>query len=50
MMEYHGSFTGVLTKMMDEISGYDFLDFIIPDYPDSSRVDRNINELFKDYF
>jgi len=50
MMEYHGSFTGVLTKMMDEISGYDFLDFIIPDYPDSSRVDRNINELFKEYF
>jgi len=50
MMEYHGSFTGVLTKMMDEISGYDFLDFRIPDYPDSSRVDRNINELFKDYF
>ena len=50
MMEYHGSFTGVLTKMMDEISGYDFLDFIIPDYPNSSRVDRNINELSKDYF
>ncbi len=50
MMEYHGSFTGVLTKMMDELKEYDFLDFRIPDYPDSSRVDRNINELFKDYF
>lgn len=50
LMEYHGSFTGILTKMMDEVSGYDFLDFWIRDYPDSSRVDRNINELFKDYF
>ena len=47
-MEYHGSFTGVLAKMMDE-GYYDFLDFRVPDYPDSRRIDRNINELFKDY-
>lgn len=38
MMEYHGSFTGVLTKMMDELNEYDFLDFRVPDYPDSRRV------------
>ena len=49
MMEYHGSFTGVLAKMMNELDDYDFLDFSVPDYPNSRRIDRNINELFKDY-
>lgn len=49
LMEYHGSFTGILTKMMDEMSGYDFLDFRIPDYPDSRLVDRYINEMLGDY-
>lgn len=49
LMEYHGSFTGILTKMMDEMSGYDFLDIRIPDYPDSRLVDRYINEMFRDY-
>jgi hypothetical protein len=49
LMDYHGSFTGVLNKMMDEMPKYDFLDFRIPDYPSLSRVDRNINEMFKDY-
>jgi len=50
LMEYHGSFTGILTKMMDEMSGYDFLDFRVRDYPDSRLVDRYINEMFGDYF
>jgi len=49
LMEYHGSFTGILTKMMDEMSGYDFLDFRIPDYADSRLVDRYINEMLGDY-
>jgi hypothetical protein len=49
MMEYHGSFTGILTKMMDEMSGYDYLDFRIPDYPDSREIDRIINQIFGDY-
>lgn len=50
LMEYHGSFTGILTKMMDEMSGYDFLDFRIPDYPDSRNVDKIINDSFHSYF
>lgn len=49
LMEYHGSFTGILTKMMGEMDSYDFLDFSIPGYPDSMLVDKYINELFNDY-
>jgi hypothetical protein len=48
-LDYNGYFIGTLKKMMND-GPYDFLDFSVPDYPDSSRVDRNINELFKDYF
>jgi hypothetical protein len=49
-LAYYGSFTGVLTKMMDELGSYDYLDFHIPDYPDHRLVDTNINDMFYDYF
>ena len=29
---------------------WEYLDFRIPDYPDSSYVDKIINEMFGDYF
>jgi hypothetical protein len=50
LMDSHGSFTSVLVKMMEELSGYEFLDFNVPDYPSFSKIRTNINELFKDYF
>lgn len=45
----HGYFLGILTKLMgdDEL---EYLNFRIIDYPDSRRVDKNINESFGDYF
>jgi len=41
-------FLPTLEKMMDE-SVYEYLDFRVPDYPDSRKVDENINEMFGDY-
>lgn len=49
LLEYHGNFTGILTKMMDEAQGYDWLNFRIPDYPNSRKVDEYINDLLTDY-
>jgi hypothetical protein len=48
-IEYHGYFTGILTKMMDELDEYDYLDFSVGDYPDHRMVTKNINEIIKDY-
>jgi hypothetical protein len=42
-LEYWGSYLG----MMDEWA--DCLSVHAPDYPDSSEVDKNINEMFRDY-
>ena len=42
-LEYHGSFIGILKDWMDCLSAQS------PDYPDSRKVDKNINSYFKDY-
>lgn len=42
-LEYHGSFIGILKDGMDCLSSQ------APDYPDSRKVDKNINTYFKDY-
>ena len=42
-LEYHGSFIGILKDGMDCLSAQ------APDYPDSRKVDKNINSYFKDY-
>lgn len=42
-LSYWGSYIGILAEWADCLSVHS------PDYPDSSKVDRNINELFKDY-
>ena len=44
---YYGSFVSILYQVID-YSG-DWLKVYPPDYPDSSEVDRNINEMFNDY-
>jgi hypothetical protein len=41
-------FIDTLEKMMDD-SGYEYLDFRVPEWPDSRKVDENINEMFGDY-
>lgn len=48
-LEYIGSYMGMLKEGMDQ-GIWEYLDFRIPDYPDSSDVDKNINEMFGDYF
>ena len=48
-IDYLGSFTELLTKLMNEDDDYEFLDFRIPDWPDSDNVDKEINDIFKDY-
>jgi hypothetical protein len=48
-LEYIGSYMGMLKEGMDQ-GIWEYLDFRIPDYPDSSYVDKNINEMFGDYF
>lgn len=41
-------FIDTLEKMMDD-SVYEYLDFRVPEWPDSRKVDENINEMFGDY-
>lgn len=48
-LEYYGSYMGMLKNGMDN-DIWDYLDFRIPDYPDSSRVDACINDDFGNYF
>ena len=42
-LEYHGSFISIMAEDRDCLS------VNAPDYPDSRKVDKNINEYFKDY-
>jgi hypothetical protein len=42
-LEYHGSFIAIMAEDRDCLSVNP------PDYPDSRKVDKNINEYFKDY-
>ena len=47
-LEYWGSYTGFVSNMMDN-GERSWLNFIIPDYPDWTRIKKNINESFGDY-
>ena len=42
-LEYHGGFIEIMKEDRDCLSAQ------APDYPDSRKVDKNINEYFKDY-
>ena len=42
-LEYHGSYVGILDDGQECLSVY------APDYPDSRKVDKNINSYFSDY-
>jgi len=42
-LEYHGSYLEIMREDRDCLSAQP------PDYPDSRRVDKNINEYFKEY-
>jgi hypothetical protein len=42
-LEYHGSFISIMAEDRDCLSVH------APDYPDFRKVDKNINEFFKDY-
>lgn len=42
-LEYHGSFIAIMAEDRDCLSVH------APDYPDSRKVDKNINMYFKDY-
>jgi hypothetical protein len=42
-LEYHGSYLEIMREDRNCLSAQ------APDYPDSRRVDKNINEYFKDY-
>jgi hypothetical protein len=48
-LEYYGSYMGMLKNGMNN-DVWEYLDFRIPDYPDSSKVDECINEDFENYF
>ena len=48
-LEYYGSYMGMLKNGMEQ-GVWDYLDFRVPDYPDSSRVDACINDDFGNYF
>jgi hypothetical protein len=47
-LEYWGSYTGFVSNMMDN-GERDWLSFRIPDYPDWTRIKKNINDIFVDY-
>jgi len=42
-LEYHGSFISIMAEDRD------CLTVRVPDYPDSRKVDKNINMYFKEY-
>ena len=48
-LEYYGSYMGMLKNGMEN-DVWEYLDFRVPDYPDSSKVDACINEDFENYF
>ena len=43
-LEYHGSFLEILRESFDCLSAW------APDYPNPSKIDKNINDYFSDYF
>jgi hypothetical protein len=47
-LDYYGSYTGMMKQLMND-DEYDWLDFRIPDYPDYSLVNKDINDIFGDY-
>ena len=47
-LEYYGSYMGMLKNGMDN-DVWEYLDFRVPDYPDSSKVDACINDDFENY-
>jgi hypothetical protein len=47
-LEYWGSYTGFVSNMMDN-GERDWLSFRIPDYPNWTRIKKNINDIFVDY-
>jgi hypothetical protein len=47
-LSYWGSYTGFVSNMMDN-GERDWLSFRIPDYPDWTRIKKNINDIFVDY-
>jgi hypothetical protein len=48
-LEYYGSYMGMLKNGMNN-DVWKYLDFRVPDYPDSSKLDACINEDFENYF
>ena len=48
-LEYYGSYMGMLKNGMNN-DVWEYLDFRVPDYPDSSKVDEYINQDFENYF
>lgn len=47
-LEYYGSYMGMLKNGMDN-GAWDILDFRVPDYPNSTQVDKCINDDFGNY-
>jgi len=47
-LDYEGSYTRMMKQLMDD-DEYDWLDFRIPDYPDYTLVNKDINDIFGDY-
>jgi hypothetical protein len=47
-LSYWGSYTGFVSNMMDN-GEREWLSFRIPDYPDWTRIKKNINDIFVDY-
>jgi hypothetical protein len=47
-LDYFGSYVGLLRYMMENC-GYESASFRTPDYPDHNRVEKNINDIFRDY-
>jgi hypothetical protein len=47
-LDYFGSYVGLLRYMMENC-GYESASFRTPDYPDYSRVEKYINDMFSDY-
>lgn len=47
-LDYYGSYTGMMKQLMEQ-DVYDWLDFRIPDYPDYTLVNKDINDIFGDY-
>jgi hypothetical protein len=47
-LDYFGSYISLLRDMMNN-HGYESASFRTPDYPDYSDVEKNINDIFRDY-